>query len=110
VTWFQKLGSKVVIAPTFRYYDQSAADFYAPSFPGDPTISKVGLPRHYSSDYRLSDLHAFTYGVSVLWRVHEHVHLDLSYKRYEMIGNDGQTPDDAYPTANVFGVGFRVWF
>jgi hypothetical protein len=110
VTWLQKLGSKVVIAPTFRYYDQGAADFYAPSFPGDPTVSKVGVPRHYSSDYRLSDLHAFTYGVSVVWRVHEHVHLDLSYKRYEMIGNDGRTPDDAYPTANVFGIGFRVWF
>ena len=110
LTWFQKFGSKVVIAPTFRYYNQSAADFYAVSFPGDPTVSSAGIPRHYSSDYRLSDFDAFTYGVSLLWRIHENVHLDLSYKRYEMFGNDGKTPRDAYPSANVFGIGFRVWF
>jgi hypothetical protein len=109
-TWLQKLGSKVVLAPTFRFYNQSAADFYAPSFPGDLSVSSAGIPRHYSSDYRMSDFHAFTYGVSLLWRIHEHVHLDLSYKRYEMIGNDGGTPDDAYPVANVFGAGIRVWF
>jgi hypothetical protein len=109
LTWFQKFGSKVVIAPTFRFHDQSAVDFYAVSFPGDPEMS-ASIPRYYSSDYRLSDLHAFTYGVSLLWRVHENVHLDLSYKRYEMFGNDGSTPKDAYPAANVLGLGFRIWF
>ena len=109
LTWFQKFGSKVVIAPTFRFHDQSAADFYAVSFPGDPEVS-ASLPRYYSSDYRLSDLHAFTYGVSLLWRIHENVHLDLSYKRYEMFGHDGRTPKDAYPAANVLGLGFRIWF
>jgi hypothetical protein len=110
LTWFQNLGRKVVLAPTFRFYNQSAADFYAVSFPGDPTVSNAGIPRHFSSDYRLSDFDAFTYGASLLWRVHDHVHLDLSYRRYEMFGNDGKTPKDAYPSANVFSVGFRVWF
>jgi hypothetical protein len=110
LTWFQKLGSKVVLAPTFRFYNQSAADFYAVSFPGDPTTPNGGAPRHYSADYRLSDFDAFTYGVSLLWRVRDNVHLDFNYKRYEMFGNDGNTPKDAYPSANVFGIGFRVWF
>lgn len=34
LTWFQKLGSRVTLSPTFRYYYQSAADFYAPAFHG----------------------------------------------------------------------------
>lgn len=109
-TWLQKLGDKIVLAPTFRYYDQSAADFYAVSFPGDPTVSRAGIPRYYSADYRLSDLHAFTYGVSLLWRAHKNVHFDVGYKRYEMFGDDRRTPMDAYPAANVFSIGFRLWF
>ncbi len=34
LTWAQKIGSRVILAPTFRYYYQTAADFYAPSFQG----------------------------------------------------------------------------
>jgi hypothetical protein len=79
------------------------------SFPGDPD-SGAGVPRHYSSDYRLSELQSFTYGASLLWRLHENVHLDLGYKRYEMFGREGKTPKDAYPSANVFSLGLRVWF
>src|SRR5262249_23014250 len=34
VTWFQKLGKPLLLAPNFRYYWQTAADFYAPGFRG----------------------------------------------------------------------------
>jgi hypothetical protein len=34
VTWNQKVGSRVIISPLFRYHMQTAADFYAPFFAG----------------------------------------------------------------------------
>jgi hypothetical protein len=34
LTWFQKLGKHLTLAPNFRYYRQGAADFYAPGFNG----------------------------------------------------------------------------
>ena len=108
--WYQKLGEKVVLSPSFRFYQQSEADFYGVTFPGSSGQAGDGAPKYYSSDYRLSELHAFTYGLSLTWRVHEHVSLDVAYKRYEMIGDDGQTSSDAYPSANVISAGFRLWF
>lgn len=35
LAWFQKIGKQIVISPMIRYYQQSAADFYAPRFTGD---------------------------------------------------------------------------
>lgn len=34
LTWFQKVTKHLTLSPTVRYYRQSAADFYAPSFRG----------------------------------------------------------------------------
>lgn len=34
LTWLQKLGQHVTLSPFFRYYQQGAASFYAPSFKG----------------------------------------------------------------------------
>jgi hypothetical protein len=34
LAWYQKLGKHVTLSPLFRYYWQSAADFYAPGFVG----------------------------------------------------------------------------
>lgn len=36
LTWLQSLGRQVVVSPAFRYYRQTAADFYAYQFTGDP--------------------------------------------------------------------------
>jgi len=36
--------------------------------------------------------------------------LDASYMRYIMSGLDGVTSQSAYPSANVFNLGLRVWF
>lgn len=112
VTWNQKLGKRVILSPLFRYYDQTAADFYAVRLPGDPSDpdSLVPIPAYYSADYRLSKMHTFTYGISATVIVNDHLHLDAAFKRYEMFGDDGVTSDSAYPTANVFSIGGSVWF
>lgn len=136
--WHQKIGEKLVISPLARYHLQSAADFYAPvfngslvdpkgvnaalqsdgtllfegdaGFPGDgKAFSVPAWPRYFSADYRLSHLETWTFGVGIRWQVHEHVAIDLAYKRYLMNGLDGVTLSSAYPQANVFtmGIGFQ---
>lgn len=139
LNWAQKLGRRVILTPQFRFYHQSAADFYATRFTGDPaypngtpysynpetntllfpgdegypdgTISDVpAFPDAYSSDYRLSEMNTYMYGGSLQIRVAEMATLNLGYKRYHMVGTDGVTPESAYPTANVYSIGFTLWF
>ena len=105
LTWYQKIGKHVVVAPEFRYYRQSAADFYGVSFPNYDT-----RPSYYSADYRLSEMQTFAGGVGIHVRLFDRVGLDASYKHYVMQGLDGVTSPSAYPTANVFTIGARVWF
>ena len=110
--WHQKIGSRVMISPLFRYYRQSAADFYATQFPGDPSNPGDPTPRptYYSADYRLSQMETFTFGVEATAKVTDWLSLDVAYKRYEMRGLDGVTSQSAYPKANVVTVGARLWF
>lgn len=112
--WLQKLGRYVVVAPLFRIYTQSAADFYRISFDADPSDSEnpanAFIPPFYSADYRLSSLRTLTYGVSATVRLRDQFFLDLAYKRYEMLGEDGITAASNYPRAHVYTVGFRLHF
>lgn len=117
VSWFQKIGSHVLISPVFRFMDQSAAYFYAPQLPGDPTLSPddpfvpyIPIPDAYSADYRLSSLQTFTYGVNVAFTIKDRLTFDLGYKRYEMCGTDHETSASAYPKANIFSAGLRWHF
>jgi hypothetical protein len=115
LSWFQKIGKHVVLSPMFRFVDQSEADFYATQLPGDPQLlpgdpGYVPIPRYYSADYRLSALQTFTYGISATVKIKDRVSLDLSYQRYKMIGKDNVTSSSAYPSANTFSGGVRVWF
>jgi hypothetical protein len=111
VQWNQKITRHVIVSPLFRYHSQSEADFYGTSFPGDePSTPDARRPTYFSSDYRLSALDTFTYGVSISAKVHEHVSLEFAYKRYEMVGTDGKTAKDQYPGAHVFTGGLTVWF
>jgi hypothetical protein len=103
--WHQKLGRQLVISPLFRYHEQSAAEFYYPGLvPGG-----TDRPEFYSSDYRLSHLQTFTYGVHLTWRMDKHVSVDLGYQRYVMEGLDRTSPS-AYPEANVYSIGARLRF
>jgi len=115
--WFQRFGKHVVVAPMVRYYYQSAADFYATQLPGDPTIppddpffSGIYTPQYYSADYRLSQMQTWTYGLNLTVMVAGRVYLDAAYHRYDMRGLDGVTSQSAYPDANVYTLGLRVWF
>ena len=112
IQWNQKIGKRVIVSPLFRFHTQTAADFYGTHFPGDPSDPNypVPLPGSFSSDYRLSALETFTYGVTVSARVHKHLSLELAYKRFEMFGTDGVTAAAQYPKANVFAGGLTLWF
>ncbi|MFZ0826321.1 MAG: DUF3570 domain-containing protein [Verrucomicrobiia bacterium] len=109
--WNQKIGKHAILSPLFRYYTQTAANFYGTEFPGDPTNPTVyPTPQYYSSDYRLSALYSYTYGISLSVQVQKHVSLEVAYKHYEMCGTDGVTNPGQYPTANVFTGTLTIWF
>jgi len=120
LTWLQKIGRIFVVAPTFRYYRQTAADFYATRFPGDKSLPVGALlpngnpnpapPEYYSCDYRLSEMETFTYGVKVTARLADWFTFDFRYQRYHMHGLDGVTSQSAYPRAHIFTLGGRIWF
>ncbi len=105
LAWFQKIGKYVGLSPVFRHYFQSEADFYATRFP-----DSSARPGSYSGDYRLSQSQSFTYGVVLSVKPTEWLTLDAGYKRYVMEGLDNVTSQSAYPSANVFTLGARLWF
>lgn len=110
--WFQKIGKRVRVAPFLRVYEQSAADFYRLSFDADPSDTEnpnnAFVPRYYSSDYRLSKLRTFTYGLGTTVRLRTGLFFDTAYKRYEMRGLDGRTASSNYPNANIWTLGLRL--
>jgi Protein of unknown function (DUF3570) len=109
--WNQKVGKHVIVSPLFRFHTQTEADFYGTHFPGDPTDPETyPTPHYYSSDYRLSALNSFTYGITVSVHLHENVSLEFAYARYVMEGTDGVTSQDQYPSANVFTGGLTIWY
>jgi Protein of unknown function (DUF3570) len=112
LSWHQKIGKRFLVSPVFRYYYQTAANFYAPQFPGDPSnpFDPIPIPSYYSADYRLSKLETFAFGIEMSARVTEWLSLDFAYRRYAMYGLDNVTSSSAYPKANIFTVGARVWF
>lgn len=94
--------------------DGSILFSHDPTFPGDAVAADVfGVPApaaFFSSDYRLSRLNTFSYGLTASWRVHDRVSLEAAYLRYEMHGLDGVTSPSAYPRAHIFTIGFGLWF
>ncbi len=112
LAWYQKIGRHFTLSPSFRYYQQNAADFYGTQFAGDPSnpFDPTPLPTYYSSDYRLSSMETFTYGLSLTAKATDWLWFDLGYRRYNMYGLDHVTSPSAYPKANIISLGARVWF
>lgn len=104
VSFYKKFfKDSLTIGPTFRYYRQSAADFYATQFSGSP--------KNYSSDYRLSAEETYSVGVQMRWfPVKDKFAVDLGYERYTTRGLDHVTAQSAYPDANAVTVGLHVQF
>ena len=94
---------RLVVRPSFRFYSQTAADYYATEFTGNPD--------YYSSDYRVSAEQTFNYGLQVRWNVlPDKFAIDLGYERYISKGTDGRTSQSAYPDANSITAGFHIQF
>jgi uncharacterized protein involved in copper resistance len=96
------LNKRLVLRPSFRYYSQDAADFYAVQFSGDPDV--------FSSDYRVSAEQTFNLGLQLRYNITDKVALDLGYERYISRGTDGVTSQAAYPDAHSATAGIRVVF
>jgi hypothetical protein len=104
LTWHQHLGKYFMVEPLFRFYEQSAASFYATTFSGPFVADPAGL---HSSDYRLSEFYSLDYGLQFTIIVQEHVHLVAGYHRYEMRGLDN-TSAAMYPKADIFTGGISI--
>ncbi|MBU2112304.1 MAG: DUF3570 domain-containing protein [Gammaproteobacteria bacterium] len=57
VKWRLPLGERWYVEPQFRYYQQSAAEFYLPFLQQDQP-----LPQFASADYRIGKMRAYTLG------------------------------------------------
>ena len=113
LAWLQHLGRYVIVSPSVRFYEQSAARFYIYNLddsPIVPTKLPVGLAPYYSSDFRLSAQDDFTYGLKVTWKPREWFQIDAAYDHLAMRGTDGLTPQSAYPTAGITTLGVKfLW-
>lgn len=111
--WFQHLGPNLILKPSVRFYQQTAANFYYYNLDDTPIIPvrvPTGAGPNYSSDFRLSAMRNLEYGITAIWIVADRVQVELAYKRYEMWGTDGITPKSAYPTANITTAGIKyLW-
>lgn len=78
--WYQNLGHGLQLIPSVRFYSQTAAEFYAPTF------YEARQDNFYSSDYRLSEFTAVSGGIKLAgtWGKYR---ANLSYERYEADGD-----------------------
>jgi hypothetical protein len=113
VEWFQKLSEKVILKPIYRYYKQSAANFYFYDLDQTsilPDRDLRGVGPFYSSDHRLSKMETHTYGLKLIWFISDALEFNVKFNRYEMKGLDNITHPSAYSDADIFTVGGRWWF
>ena len=112
LTWLQRFGDHFLLQPEVRIYDQGAADFYYYQLDLTSLVPTGGPPvpqgPFYSSDYRLSALRSYTYGLKAVWKVTSRLQLDLTLAEYAMHGRDGLTPQSAYPRASIVTAGVKL--
>lgn len=78
------IGERRYIEPHVRFYTQTHADFYRPSL-----ADNVTLPAFASSDYRLGEFDAMTFGLKYGWETSSGKQLSA---RLEYYTTDGATP------------------
>ena len=111
--WFQRLGDRLVLRPLLRQYWQKQADFYLITLDNSgitPMLKPSGAGSFYSSDHRLSQFEATTYGLKLTYFHRSDLSFDLSYDRYEVEGTDGFTDQRVYPDAGIITLGFQWGF
>ena len=96
-----KISEKFTLYPSYRYYNQTAADYFA------PYEQHISTSEFYTSDYDLSKFNANEYGFGVSYAdIFTKLHIwkfglksiDLKYNNYKR--NTGLT-------ANIISVGFK---
>ena len=111
LAWFQEVGEKLILRPSLRLYDQGAADFYYYRL-DNTNISPGRLPNSngpfYSSDFRLSAMRTYTYGLKAIWTATDWLQLDAAIDYYDMRGKDGITPQSAYCRATILTGGLKI--
>ena len=111
LSWLQQIGKNFVLKPELRWYDQGAANFYFYSLDQTAIVPPFSPPTaqapFYSSDYRLSALRTFTYGLKAIWTISDRIKLDVGIEQYDMRGKDGVTPSSAYPRAAIVTAGLK---
>ena len=113
LAWFQHVGEKFILRPWVRFYDQSAASFYIYNLDNTTLVPFPGAggPRpggpFYSSDFRLSTLRTYTYGLKAVWNITDSFALDAALEQYDMHGRDGVTPASAYCSARMITAGVK---
>lgn len=115
VEWRQSIGDKVDVTPFFRYYRQSAADFFYTRLDGvvtgTPAVYPNGSGPNYSADYRLSSMSTLSVGVKTRYQVTENIALTAAFELYDMTGiGSRQAPAEAYPTASIWTFGVVIEF
>lgn len=112
LAWFQHMGEKIILRPGFRFYSQSAADFYHYDLNKTAITPRSGAPRadgpFYSADWRLSEMQSFNYGLKVIWKATDRLEFDAALEQYNMRGTDGITPQSAYARARVITLGSKI--
>ena len=113
LSWLQHVGSRLVLEPSVRFYQQSAARFYYYNLDNTaitPVRVPMGTAPYYSSDFRLSALNSYSYGLTATWKPSDWMQLDVAYEKYDMRGRDGVTSASAYPSAGITTVGVKfLW-
>jgi hypothetical protein len=114
--WRQEVGERLQVIPFFRYYHQSAADFFVNTLNGmnisDPSAPTSGDP-NYSADYRLSSLNAISGGLRLRYQFNEMFSANATYERYVMspTGSSSEhSPDQSYPSADIWTIGVSAQF
>ena len=111
LTWRQKISDLFILEPSYRFYNQSAANFYDSRFKfGNPDTNLQHTPKNYSSDFRLSDFNSHTYGLKLVYNHNDSLSFNISWKRYSMIGNDQTTSPSAYIDADIISGGIKIWY
>lgn len=113
VKWIQQVTESFSVTPYFRYYQQTAAEYYTPDLDNATFLGAAavqGEAPFFSSDYRLSAFDATTFGVKFNYEISDQLSLDLQLEHYEMNGRSALTPDIFFPSANVISLGANYTF
>jgi hypothetical protein len=102
------LGDGSYIQPHFRYYQQSAADFYTPFLMQSDFESQGQRPEFASADYRIGEMAAYTLGLKYGMMVNKGHELSFRLEYYHQAPTDEGfdapgmlASEDLYPTIDA---------